>query len=114
MIKQAIANFFYILGNKLDGDMSDFDRFYTYKDKIYYSWGLEKDNLRKVRNPDTGEWFDAVNYSEVRFFTMDGDDSGTRYYNTHGGDTYYREVEDFKKKFKKCKKSHLKDIKEIW
>lgn len=92
---------------------SKHNRYYTYKDKLYYSRGTDEEMLTRIKNPDSGEWFDAVNYTEVRIFTLDGDESGAKYYQT-SGERYYREVSDFKKKFKKYPASKLKKMKEIW
>lgn len=93
-------------------NMEEKNRFYTYKDKIYYSWGVEENNTKKFKSPETGEWFDAVQYQEVEFFKKEGTDE--IYFRTYGGDTYYREVNDFKKKFKQVPKRKMKGWKEIY
>lgn len=93
--------------------MEEKNRFYTYKDNIYYSFGADEARIQKVKNPETGEWFDAINYHEVEFFTKDGEED-VKYFRTYGGNEYYREVNDFKKKFKKLPKSKQKGWKEIY
>lgn len=112
MISRILHGMLYPLTGWME-EMEEKNSFYIYKDNIYYCTDIDrKKEYTKVKNPETGEWFDAVWYNEVEIFTKDGTDE--KFFRTYGGKQYYREVSDFKKKFKKCPKTKMKNMKEIW
>lgn len=111
MIRSRILDSLYTMTNWLE-NMEENNRYYIYKDTIYYCWGTDKENLNRVRDPSSGEWFDAVQYRKVSFLT--DDNTGEKFFKTYGGESYYREVGDFKKKFKKYPVSKFKGMKEIY
>lgn len=81
--------------------------YYKYKDKVYHCWGTKEDELAKVKNPTTGEWFQAVRYRPVISLT---DSEGKEYFTISYEENYYREVNDFVKKFKKTNMKGKKEI----
>lgn len=91
----------------MDNSMTRNDAYYEYKGNVYHTWGVTKDNLEKVKDPTTGEWFDAVRYRPIRMLT---DKEGKEYFTHVYDEVYMREVKDFKKKFKKVKMDGKKEI----